>query len=147
MTKILSLIIILAAGYINNASASWQSYVDENLVGTGYVAKGAIVGLSDSSTWASSTAFLVSGDEARIVGAVTNFPSAGQRLNVGGVNYFVIGADTEVQSIYLKLQASGACICKTNQAAVIGTYVEGTNPANCNQTVEGLADYLKGLGY
>jgi profilin len=35
---------------------SWQSYVDEKLVGTGQIAAGAIIGL-DGGTWAASPGF------------------------------------------------------------------------------------------
>ena len=145
MTKTLALIIVLATGYINNANASWQSYVDENLVGTGYVAKGAIVGL-DGSTWASSASFLSEGEPAAIAGAFSLpvYPEEGSIIETGlyieGQKYFAIQANEEF--IYLKKGPLGAYLYKTNQAVVLGRYAEGTNPANCKSVVEDLAAYL-----
>lgn len=39
---------------------SWQSYVDTNLVGTGYVSQAGIYGLNGGGVWAASSGFTVS---------------------------------------------------------------------------------------
>jgi profilin len=43
---------------IQSKEMSWQAYVDQQLVGTGKVSRGAIFGL-DGSTWAISPGFNV----------------------------------------------------------------------------------------
>lgn len=42
----------------HNLHMSWQGYVDNNLVGTGHVTQGAIVGL-EGGVWAASSGFQV----------------------------------------------------------------------------------------
>jgi profilin len=144
MTKILALIIVLAAGYINNASASWQAYVDDNLVGSN-VSKAAIFGL-DGTAWATSAGFSVSPSEASAIAAGAQNPSSlGGGLYLEGVNYMVLRADES--SIYVRQGQNGACICKTNQAVLVGMYGENQTAGNCNATVEKLADYLRENGY
>lgn len=39
---------------------SWQTYVDSNLVGTGFVSKAGIYGLNGGGVWAASPGFTVS---------------------------------------------------------------------------------------
>lgn len=39
---------------------SWQAYVDNNLVGTGFVSQAGIYGINGGGVWASSAGFTVS---------------------------------------------------------------------------------------
>ena len=146
MKKLLSLIIVLAAGCLNSANASWQSYVDDQLVGTGKVKLGAIHS-QDGSVWATSAGFTVDPAEVTTLVAAYSDPSAIQASGfyIAGVKYFVIRADD--RSIYGKKGATGVAAVKTTQAVVIGTYDETMQPGQCTNEVEKLADYLIENGY
>ena len=41
----------------------------------------------------------------------------------------------------------GVVVVKTNQAILVGTYKDPTQPGEATVIVEGVADYLKGVGY
>lgn len=150
MKKTIVLIFVLVAGFVNNANASWQSYVDDNLVGTGYVAKGAIVG-SNGSVWAqSSNLNLVEGEGSAMVAGFSNPENVlSNGLYIEGAKYFAIKVDVESQPqvIYLKKGPISACVAKTTQAVVLGIGNEGQNAALLNNTVEDLANYLIESGY
>jgi len=126
---------------------SWQTYVDNNLVGTGKIASAAIHGLKDGNVWATSPSFNVSQQEIQNI--LTAFQKAdsiqanGFRLNNN--KYFTLRAFDN--SIYGKQGAGGVCVVKTNQAVLIGVYTEGTQPGEANAIVEKLADYLRSVNY
>lgn len=144
MNKTIALIFVLVAGFVNNANASWQSCVDDNLVGTGsVVAKGAIFG-QDSSIWAISPDFnLSTGEMTAMVNAFTDSTAIiANGLFANGVKYMVLRADSE--EIIAKKGPISACVRKTIQAVVLGVSAEGQNP---NSVVGSVADYLIGSGY
>jgi profilin len=122
---------------------SWQAYVDDQLVATGFVKKAAIVGL-DGSLWANSPDLNLSADECtKIAAQASNVDSAtGQSVVADGVKYMVLRVDADSCVIYGRKGPDGVCVVKTNQAAVIGFYGEGQQPGQCNAVVEKLADYL-----
>ncbi|KAG9072417.1 profilin, required for normal timing of actin polymerization in response to thermal stress [Linnemannia hyalina] len=125
---------------------SWQAYVDNNLVGTGKVAKAAIFGL-DGSLWATSADFSVSADEAKKLIAAFNDVSdiAAHGLHLTGIKYvFLRNPD---QSIYARSGATGITAVKTKQCVLIGYYADGQQAGDCNTVVEGLGAYLSGQGY
>lgn len=80
---------------------SWQAYVDTNLVGTGHVAKAAILGL-DGSKWAASAGFNVTADEGKKIVAALKDASAirANGLYVAGVKYLALKCDD--RSVYGK---------------------------------------------
>ncbi|CAG8564941.1 11114_t:CDS:2, partial [Ambispora leptoticha] len=125
---------------------SWQSYVDTNLVGTGSIAEAAIHG-HNGAVWATSKGFTVNSAEFDTIIKAFNDPTNIQAngLHVNGVKYFTLRADD--RSIYGKEGANGIVIVKTKQAAIIGRYVEGTQPGTANKIVESLADYLINQNY
>ncbi|KAI8059944.1 profilin [Gilbertella persicaria] len=125
---------------------SWQAYVDSNLLGTGQVSQAAIYGLNGGE-WAKSAGFQLSSNEVKeITDAFSNSEGVlASGVHVNGVKYLTIRAEENL--IYAKKGAEGICIAKTNQAFLVGTYKEGIQPGNCNKVVEGLADYLKSVGY
>ncbi|KAF8934079.1 profilin, required for normal timing of actin polymerization in response to thermal stress [Haplosporangium gracile] len=125
---------------------SWQAYVDNNLVATGKVAKGAIFGL-DGSVWATSSNFSVSGAEAiKLIAAFNDISDvAANGLHLEGTKYvFLRNPDN---SIYARNGATGITAVKTGQCVLLGFYNENQQGGDCNQVVEGLATYLIGAGY
>jgi profilin len=125
----------------------WQGYIDNSLIGSGEVASATILGLSDASYWAYGGDIVPQPDEAAHIIACLKTPSLAQEkgITIAGQKYFTIKAEPGL--LYGKLGATGVCIASSMQAAVLGIYAEGTNPANCNMTVEGVATYLKSSQY
>ncbi|KAG0203665.1 profilin, required for normal timing of actin polymerization in response to thermal stress [Mortierella sp. GBA30] len=125
---------------------SWQSYVDNNLVGTGKVAKAAIFGL-DGSLWATSPDFKVGGEEVKkLVAAFTDVSDiAANGLFLEGVKYVYLR--TVGDSIYARHGATGVTCVKTKQAVIVGYYSENIQAGDCNGVVEGVANYLVSTGY
>ncbi|GJE98236.1 profilin [Phanerochaete sordida] len=125
---------------------SWQAYVDTNLVGTGKVAQAAILG-QQGGVWAQSAGFNLSADEQKaVVGAHANIDTvraSGIRLN--GKKYFTLNADEN--SIQGKMGGDGCIIVKTKQAILVAVYTAPTQQVEANLIVQGLADYLIGVGY
>eukprot|EP00761_Pharyngomonas_kirbyi_P010633 gb/GECH01010654.1/.p1 GENE.gb/GECH01010654.1/~~gb/GECH01010654.1/.p1 ORF type:complete len:125 (+),score=20.45 gb/GECH01010654.1/:1-375(+) len=122
---------------------SWQDYVDYNLLGTGRVKEAAMIGV-DGSIWAASKDFNVS-EAPQIVDAFKN----PQKIYTNGIwineiQYFPLRVDDSV--IYAKKNKKGVAISKTEQSIIIGVYDENIQPASCNATVEGLADFLRQQG-
>mmetsp|Transcript_139020 Transcript_139020/g.196781 ORF Transcript_139020/g.196781 Transcript_139020/m.196781 type:complete len:125 (-) Transcript_139020:45-419(-) len=123
---------------------SWQEYVDQQLVGTGHISRGAILGL-DGSPWAATAGFSV--PEGAQLASLFNDPSSAfsKGVHVSGSKYMTIKADN--RSLYGKKGAAGVCCVKTTQAMLVGQYDEGIQPGNAANTVEKLADYLIENGY
>ncbi|KAG0046055.1 profilin, required for normal timing of actin polymerization in response to thermal stress [Gryganskiella cystojenkinii] len=126
---------------------SWQSYVDNNLVATGKVSKGAIFGL-DGSQWAVSTGFSVDADEVnKLVAAFDSIDGvAAGGLFLGHKKYVLLRNDPG-RSIYARLGSTGVCCVKTSQAVIVGYYDENIQSGDCTVIVEALADYLRSVGY
>ncbi|KAG4108122.1 profilin [Neocallimastix lanati (nom. inval.)] len=125
---------------------SWQAYVDQNLLGTGKIAQAAIHG-HDGSTWATSAGFAVSATEFQNLIKAFKDPSGIRTsgLHINGKKYIALRADD--RSIYAKAGNDGCACVKTNQAVLIGTYVEPTQPGEATKIVESLADYLISVNY
>ncbi|KAF8962107.1 profilin [Flammula alnicola] len=125
---------------------SWQTYVDTNLVGTGKIAKAAVLGLQ-GGVWASSPGFTISPEEQKAI--VSGFSSpdtlqaSGVRLE--GQKYFTLSVDG--RSIQTKKGADGAVIVKTKQAVLVAVYISPNQAPEVTPIVEGLADYLISVGY
>jgi len=122
---------------------SWQTYVDDQLVGAG-MEKAALIG-HDGSVWATSAGFNVT--EGKQISELFNNPpnafSAG--ISAGGVKYLGIKADSN--SIYGKKGTGGIVMVKTGQAIVIGVYNDKLQPGNAANVAEKLGDYLRENGY
>jgi len=125
---------------------SWKSYVDDQLVGTKNIAKGALLG-HDGNTWATSDGFTVTPSEGAAVAALFNNPpnAFSTGISVAGVKYLALKADN--RSIYGKKGTDGVCCVKTGQTVIVGVYKEGQQPGAAANTVEKLADYLIENGY
>ena len=126
---------------------SWQSYIDQTLLGSGRVKDAAIIGAGDGSIWATSPGMnLAAGEPANIVKLFSD-PSLGpvNGIKVGTVKYMYLRGDNT--SLYGK-KGAGGCVCvKTAQCVVIGLYDENIQPGQCAVTVEKLGDYLRDAGY
>eukprot|EP00291_Cryptomonas_curvata_P014874 CAMPEP_0172151842 /NCGR_PEP_ID=MMETSP1050-20130122/476_1 /TAXON_ID=233186 /ORGANISM="Cryptomonas curvata, Strain CCAP979/52" /LENGTH=126 /DNA_ID=CAMNT_0012820037 /DNA_START=70 /DNA_END=450 /DNA_ORIENTATION=+ len=125
---------------------SWQSYVDDQLLGTGHVHSASIVGL-DGSLWATSSNLQLSASEQSAIATAAANPSSvlGGKITLKGENFMVLRADDS--AIYCRKGNEGACICKTNQAVIIGIFGENQQAGQCNMVVEKLGDYLREANY
>lgn len=124
----------------------WQSYVDDNLIGSGKFSRAAVIGLAGGQ-WAASDGFTLSDAEQRSI--VTGFSdpvqiqSSGFRL--GGVKYSVVSC--EPLRIYAKASANGCVLVKTQQAVLVGEYQAPVQAGEAAPVVEQLGDYLRSVGY
>eukprot|EP01090_Pellita_catalonica_P022741 TRINITY_DN8957_c0_g1_i1.p1 TRINITY_DN8957_c0_g1~~TRINITY_DN8957_c0_g1_i1.p1 ORF type:complete len:128 (+),score=16.21 TRINITY_DN8957_c0_g1_i1:100-483(+) len=126
--------------------ASWQDYVDKNMVGTGACSQAGIYGL-DGSLWAKSSTFAPT--NAEIKALVSCFSSNqtlfSSGLKFGNKKYFgVVGNDA---SIYVKNGQEGYCCVKTKRAVLIGKFDSGIVPGKCSVVVEKLGSFLIGQQY
>lgn len=126
--------------------SGWQAYVDNSLVGTQCVTKGALAGF-DGSVWAVSPAFPVTKDEVLKLAKGFTDPSSVQSngFNVAGVKYRTLRADDK--SIYGRQGSTGVVCVKTGQCVIISFYDENIQPGQCTNVTEKLADYLRDSGY
>ncbi|MFD3679123.1 profilin [Streptomyces sp. NPDC058613] len=120
---------------------SWQTYVDEELVGTGKVRQGAIIGF-DGNAWAASPGYrLLAGEGAAIVRLCQNPANVmAGGVTVVGVKY--VGSKGDSRSIIAMRSATGVVLARTGQCIVIGRWDEAQKPGDAQLTVEKLADYL-----
>ncbi|KAI1007085.1 hypothetical protein K3495_g1128 [Podosphaera aphanis] len=129
---------------------SWQAYVDDSLVKSGNVDKGAIYSKEGDSKWAASSGFEVSTEELKkIIGGLAGGETL-QALYDDGI--FVTGEKyvltrAEDRSLYARKGREGVVIVKTLKAILIAHYNEIMIAGNCSSTVESLADYLIKSGY
>ncbi|TPX34235.1 hypothetical protein SmJEL517_g03081 [Synchytrium microbalum] len=125
---------------------SWQAYVDNSMVGTKSLSRGAIVGLN-GGIWAISPNLKISPVEATAL--VNSFKDAsaarGSGLYLNGQKYFFLGGDD--RTVRGKLGAGGCHCVKTKQAVLVGIYDEGIAPGAASNVMEKLADYLISTGY
>ncbi|KEG14760.1 profilin [Trypanosoma grayi] len=149
---------------------SWQAYVDDSLIGSGYMHSATIVGLRDGSVWAYGGTYIPQQKEiAHILKCLENLSlvqSSG--ITICNVKFFGLqsGVDGQMKYIFFKKGAAGGCIYTSKQAAIISVYGNpadasslqqdlakaGTadvavNPADCNSTVKRIAEYLISLEY
>jgi len=125
---------------------SWQDYVTNNLVGTGFITQGAIYGL-DGNHWAISPGFNPKPAEVKelIKGFRDISDLRGKGLFLNGEKYLVLRGDD--RSIYAKKGTSGAVAVKTGQSVLLGLYNDKIQPGQASNAVEKLADYLIEQGY
>ncbi|KAI1307875.1 profilin, required for normal timing of actin polymerization in response to thermal stress [Mortierella claussenii] len=126
---------------------SWQAYVDNNLVATGKVSKGAIYG-HDGSLWASSPGFNVGGAEVqKLVAAFADESDiAANGLYLEGTKFIFLRKPRD-EVIYARHGASGVVCVKTKQTIIVGYYDESIQAGDCNTVVENLAQYLVNSDY
>ncbi|CAB3400421.1 unnamed protein product [Caenorhabditis bovis] len=116
---------------------SWDSIINGNLLGTGFVSKAAICGF-DGSIWAKSANFNISAEEAVNAGKAFSNKEAllGTGMRLEGQKYVVLNVDDE------------RVIGKQGSAAVIiSIYEGGLQPEQCSKCTGALADYFKKINY
>ncbi|KIP11291.1 hypothetical protein PHLGIDRAFT_10763 [Phlebiopsis gigantea 11061_1 CR5-6] len=125
---------------------SWQAYVDTNLVGSGKIKSAAILG-RQGGVWATSSGFnLTPEEQATLLAAHDNTAQTqASGIRLAGVKYLTISVDE--RSINGKKGVDGCVIVRTKQAILIGTYTTPSQQSEAAVVVEGLADYLIGVGY
>ncbi|KAK9142013.1 hypothetical protein Syun_011413 [Stephania yunnanensis] len=127
---------------------SWQSYVDDQLVGSGQLASAAIVNLSEATVSARSSSFPEITDE-EISAIIDGYKSPNSfydnGFTIGGTAYMAVKADE--RSVYGKKEATGVCMAKTSQLLIIGVYDEKNQPSSAALVVEKLADFFIENGY
>jgi len=125
---------------------SWGDLVNNNLVGSGNVAKAAICGL-DGSIWGKSDNFKLEPSEAAAAGKgfLNKEGVLGTGLRLEGEKYFVLQADDE--RIMGKRGSTGFFIYKTAQAIIISIYEGGVQPEQCSKVTGALADYFRSINY
>ncbi|KAJ9107577.1 hypothetical protein QFC21_001036 [Naganishia friedmannii] len=126
---------------------SWQAYVDDSMVKTGKIARGAILGVK-GGVWATSPGYTLSKPEQDFLVKVA-FTQPGEAqahgIHLAGTKFMCLQADGE--QLIGRKQERGVIISKTKQAILIGEYEAGTPAGEANVVVSKLADYLRGVGY
>ncbi|KAA8909086.1 profilin [Sphaerosporella brunnea] len=127
---------------------SWQAYVDTSLIATGKIDKAAIFSAAGDSAWAVSANFKP--EPAEIKALVAGFSDEAASLRQNGIyiektKYFFLRNDD--RSIYGKKEKTGIICVKTKLAILVAHYPETVQPGEAVKIVEGLADYLIGVGY
>ncbi|KAG0637441.1 profilin [Tuber brumale] len=129
---------------------SWQAYVDSTLLGSKNVNAAAIFSAAGDSVWATSVGFAVKPEEIKVLATafgdgtkVPELPSPG--FHIGGAKYITIKC--EEKKIYGKQGKTGIVCARTTQAILVAYYGEDIQPGQAANTVEALAEYLRGVGY
>lgn len=120
---------------------SWQSYVDDQMVGTGQIRSAAIIGL-DGTIMASSAGYTLKPGEATAIINLFKNPANvfASGVTVAGTKFMGIKGDD--RSIYGKKGATGVMLVKTGQTILLGYYDATQQPGNAANAVEKLGDYL-----
>ena len=124
--------------------ASWQGYIDKNLVGFG-MEEAAIFG-DDAIPRATSPGFHFNLAEIQSIIQAFEDPSEIRHhgIQIAGSKYFT--RKSNQHSIYGKDGHGGIAIAKTVHNIVIGVYGDKLPPAEANSVIEGFADYLRLVG-
>jgi len=150
MTTIIRRTILLKRSNEEENTMSWAQYVDESLVGTGLVTKGAIYG-HDGTLWSKEAKpannITASAKEVETIMKGFDDPKEIQQhgLKVSGTTYIVLRSTDK--SIYAKRGQTGLALVKTTKALIIGFYDDKIQPGQCTTVVEKLGNYLREAGY
>jgi len=125
---------------------SWQSYVDNQLMGTNLVQKAIIAG-HDGTIWAKSNNVEPSTEELSKLSDCFNDqnPLTVSGLVIGGEKYVYLSGTDRV--IRCKKGKSGLHAMKTQQAVLVAIFTEPVQHPQVANVVETLGDYLIGLQY
>ncbi|KAF2115853.1 profilin [Lophiotrema nucula] len=128
---------------------SWQAYIDTSLVGTGNIDKAIICDVNDKTVWAATPGFSIPDKELQVVYNAfkegSSSPIYGTGIQVNGEKYTVITLSED--TLLTKKGKEGLIFAKTSKAVIIGHHPDTVLTQAANNTVEALADYLKGVGY
>jgi len=125
---------------------SWQSYVDNQLMGSGLVEKAIIAG-HDGTIWAKSKNIEPSADELSKMSScfADQSPLTMSGVYVGGEKYVYLSGTEKV--IRCKKGKSGLHAMKTQQAVLIAVYTDPVQHSQVASIVETLGDYLISVQY
>ncbi|KAM6466509.1 profilin-4 [Liasis olivaceus] len=123
-----------------------QSLLLEGLIRTKHVASAALIKISDMSVMTTTPGFNIQSSAATFVQAFYNnmFVIRKEGLYFKDKFYKCFRADDN--SIYLKAKDDGVILVKTRSFILVATYSQGMYPSVCVESVEKLADYLRGKG-
>ncbi|UKZ73721.1 hypothetical protein TrVFT333_001371 [Trichoderma virens FT-333] len=130
---------------------SWQAFVDTSLVGTGNVAKGAILSLAGDSAWATSADLTIQPAEMKVIADIISKNKAAEDkayaegLYIAGQRYVLTRNDEE--GFYARAGREGVAVTGSKQAIVVGIHNEAQVAGNATTVVAALADHLKKTGY
>merc|ERR1712072_219336 len=128
---------------------SWQAYVDDQMVASGHISRGAILGLeAGGSVWAKSPGFDITDQEVKdLVKAASENPESlfGTGVHLAGKKYMTIRAEDGF--VAGKKGQEGMAAYKSGKTLVVGEYPEGVPPPKANGIVEYVANYLKDNGF
>jgi len=125
---------------------SWQSYVDNQLMGGGLVQKAIIAG-HDGTIWAKSNNIEPSPEELSKLCESFNDqgPLTMSGLVIGGDKYVYLSGTDRV--IRCKKAKNGLHAMKTQQAVLVAIFTEPVQHPQVAGVVENLGEYLIGLQY
>nr|ALS04482.1 profilin [Acartia pacifica] len=125
---------------------SWQSYVDDQLIGTKVVEDAIICG-HDGNIWASSPGIKATPEELKkMINNIGNAEVlATNGVTLGGIKYMYLSGTEKV--IRAKKEKAGIHVMKTVQAVIVARYADPVVPEQCAIVTEKLGDYLISVGY
>jgi len=125
---------------------SWQSYIDDQLMNTGFVKNSVIAG-HDGNIWASSAGFSVTVEELKNILKNYDNPDtfAMNGAKFADTKYMFLSKNDRV--LRFKKGTCGVHIIKTVQALILCVYEEPTVPEQCASVTEKLGEYLISVGY
>ncbi|KAK8394519.1 hypothetical protein O3P69_006593 [Scylla paramamosain] len=125
---------------------SWQNYVDQQLMGSGLVAKAVIAG-HDGTLWAKSNNIEPTREE--LVKLSSSFADQGNLamsgVHIGGEKFFYLSGTDKV--IRCKKGKSGMHSMKTLQTILVAVFEEPIQHPQVASVVESLGDYLISMSY
>jgi len=125
---------------------SWQTYIDEQLMGSGLVEKAIIAG-HDGTVWARSENINPSPEELSKIASsfADHAPLTMSGVYLGGEKYVYLSGSDRV--IRCKKGKSGVHAMKTLQAVLIAVFTEPVQHPQVAAIVEALGEYLINLQY
>ena len=122
---------------------SWQDYIDNTLLSSGYVSKAAIFGLDKNQIWAHSSGFQVTQAETK---AITKAFTEPEHYTKTGMTL-----DTKTYTLvkstpsYLigKHPGGGCVVSKTNRLVIIAVWKDNVHSGSAVNLVGKLIDYLR----
>lgn len=121
---------------------SWQTYVDDNLVGSGKVTAAYIMSAAGDSVWATSPGLILSPSEQKEIVKAFYDPSTFQAegIYIAGRRYVMVQNDAE--EIRFESQKDGGMFAKTTQAVIVALYSAPIVAGELHEVVSSFAEYL-----
>jgi len=123
---------------------SWQSYVDNNLIGSGCVTAAGIYDFQ-GNPWAYSAGFAAQIAEVAAISGHLSADASGLAatgLVIAGVKYMFVRGETG-EFVVGKKGNEGVVVYKCNTCLLVGYHNDKIQPGQCSATVAKLGDFLK----